>query len=431
VADGSALSVGTVVTASAWSAGREPLQVQVASVDLAVQPPVETTNLFTAVLAPHTAQPLSLSAGAKQIEIGLAAGSAAVVGRTDARPITVWSGRTAVSRQLAGDFGTITLLNPGDQPAPVSVMLAPAAGDSGRLATGQVIKRFFGAAGSLSLLVDAAAGDRVSVAGASGTFIDHTGVVQRGTSLVVSGPGELVLDHAVGLVAAWVEGQGKTPWPIATSVAVAAPQSVKLEGDAMSFALKQDTPVLLHARTTAPVILALDLGQGSEPLMFPAGAELHRYVPVGQAMLRLYSPHDGPLAGSLTLTATPVTPMAEGLGDPLALAPGATALFGFELTRAGDIGVGVRSEPDRAGVRLLDATGRSLGEGVAQLQRLEAGRYLLEARVPADGPTVIVRPALVGIAPRPTGPPPEIARQYLETAGLTPTAPRNVPGNVR
>jgi hypothetical protein len=312
-------------------------------------------------------------------------------------------------------------------------MLAPAAGDSGRLATGQVIKRFFGAAGSLSLEIDAAAGDRVSVAGATATYIDNAGAVQRGRSLVVSGPGELVLEHAVGLVAAWVEGPGKTPWPIATAIAVAAPESVKLEGDAMTLALKQDAPALLHARTTAPVILTLDLGHGGEPQLFPAGAELHRYVPAGEATLRLYSPHDGPLAGSLTLTATPVTPMAEGLGDPLALAPGATALFGFELTRAGDIGVGVRSEPDRAGVRLLDAAGHTLGEGVAQLQRLEAGRYLLEARVPADGPTVIVRPALVGVAPRPTGPPPEIARQYLETAGLTPTAPRpgNVPGNVR
>jgi hypothetical protein len=112
-------------------------------------------------------------------------------------------------------------------------MLAPAAGDSGRLATGQVIKRFFGAAGSLSLEIDAAAGDRVSVAGATATYIDNAGAVQRGRSLVVSGPGELVLDHAVGLVAAWVEGAGKSPWPIATAIAVAAPESVKLEGDAI------------------------------------------------------------------------------------------------------------------------------------------------------------------------------------------------------
>src|SRR5262249_5226433 len=128
--------------------------------------------------------------------------------------------------------------------------------------------------------------------------------------------------------------------------------------------------------TTAPVIVALDTGSGGEPALFPTGAELHRYVPAGQSTLRVYSPHDGPLAGSLELTATPVVQVVEGLGDPQTLAPGATALFGFELTRAGNVGVGVRSQPDRAAVRLLDAAGRSLGEGVAQLHRLEAGGYL-------------------------------------------------------
>jgi len=175
--------------------------------------------------------------------------------------------------------------------------------------------------------------------------------------------------------------------------------------------------------------VALDAGSGSEPLLFPTGAELHRYVPAGESTLRVYSPHDGPLAGSLELTATPVVQVVEGLGDPKTLAPGATALFGFELTRAGNVGVGVRSQPDRAAVRLLDAAGRSLGEGVAQLHRLDAGRYLVEARVLADGGPVVIRPALIGIAPHPTGPPPEVARQYLEMVGLTPqAAPR---GTVR
>jgi hypothetical protein len=327
-----------------------------------------------------------------------------------------------VSRRLAGNFIGVVLLNPGDQPVPVAVALAPTQGDRGRLATGEVTKRFFGAAGSLSLLVDAAPGDRVTAAGASATFIDDRGAVLRGTSFLVPGPGELVLDHAAGLVSAWVEREGESPWPVAPPVTLAAPQSVKLEGEAMSFTVRQDAPALLHARTTAPVIVALDAGSGSEPLLFPTGAELHRYVPAGQSTLRVYSPHDGPLAGSLELTATPVDQVVEGLGDPKTVAPGATALFGFELTRAGNVGVGVRSQPDRAAVRLLDAGGRSLGEGVAQLHRLEAGRYLVEARVPADGGPVVVRPALIGIAPRPTGPPPEVARQYLEMVGLTPAA---------
>jgi hypothetical protein len=95
-------------------------------------------------------------------------------------------------------------------------------------------------------------------------------------------------------------------------------------------------------------------------------------------------------------------------------------MFGFDVTRAGSIGVGIRSEPDRASVRLLDAAGKPLGEGVAQLHRLEPGRYLIEARIPANGKTTTIRPAVIGISPPPAGPPPEVTLQYLEMVGLTP-----------
>jgi len=432
VADASAFSVSTSDTATVWSANDgEPLQVRVASTDIAARQPLTLDTQFSTVLPARTAQPLTLPAAGGQIELGLAAGTAAVVGSSSARPITVWSGRAPVSRQVMAKAADVVLVNPGDRPAAVLVTLAPSTSDGGRLATGQAFKRFFGAAGSLSLLVDAAAGDRLTVAGAKATFVDDRGGVQRGRSFIISGPGELILDHPVGLVAAWLERDGKSPWPAPAAIALTPPQSVPLSGEAMTFAIKQDAPVLLHVRTSAPVIAALELGQGlgqrSEPMPFPAGAELHRYVPASQATLRLYSPHDGPLAGTLTFTATPVTPMVEGLGEERTLAPGSIALFGFELTRAAEIGVGVRSVPDRASVRLLDAAGRSLGEGVAQLHRLPAGRYLLEAKAPTDGGPMIVRPALVGLTPRPDGPPPEVAKKYLEMVGLTPAAPRPGP----
>ena len=91
------------------------------------------------------------------------------------------------------------------------------------------------------------------------------------------------------------------------------------------------------------------------------------------------------------------------------------------MKRAGAVGVGVRSDPDRASVRLLDADGKSLGEGAAQLVTLRPGRYLIEARAPADGGVVIVRPALIGLVPPPSGPPPDVAAEYLQLVGLTPT----------
>ena len=190
----------------------------------------------------------------------------------------------------------------------------------------------------------------------------------------------------------------------------------------MTFALTPQTPVLLNARSTAPVILALDQGGArGDPELFPAGAELHAYAGASAAQLRVYSPHDGALSGELALTASPLIPVSEGVGAARALAPGGAALFVFDVPRAATIGVGVRSDPDSAAVRLLDASGKSLGEGVAQLQRLEPGRYILEARAPVDGPALVVRPAVVGLTPPADGPPPDVAQHYLELVGLKPT----------
>jgi hypothetical protein len=192
---------------------------------------------------------------------------------------------------------------------------------------------------------------------------------------------------------------------------------------AMTLAFSADKPVLLHAQSTAPVILAL--GQDA-PVLFPAGAEFHRYLTAGAASLRVISPHDGPLSGTLELGAEPVASASEGVGAEVALAPGTSAAFGFEVARAGPVGVGVRAVPDRISVRLITADGKALGEGVAQLQRLTPGRYVLEARVPPDAATTLLRPAIVGIALRPNGPPPDVVNTYLALVGRAPIVPASV-----
>ncbi|MGA2124986.1 MAG: hypothetical protein ABSG76_02430 [Xanthobacteraceae bacterium] len=426
VAPGSAFSLGGGGKLEVWNAGGgEPLRVRLTAAEITTRPAASADAELFAVLGPHTAQPVRLRHDRQQLEISLAAGAAAVATTTDSRSSTVWSGNEPVTRTLTGSFADIVLINPGEKPAPVSIMLTPSPGDEGRLAAGAVVKRFFGAAGSLVVAIDAAAGDRLVVAGGTAMFVGDNGAVLRGTSLIVPGSGELTVDHGPGLVAFWLERGDLSPWPVAAAKAIEPPQQVRLEGDAMALTLEGSTPVLLHVRTTAPVILSLRQGEAAaEPLLFPVGAELHRYLAAGAAELRLYSPHDGPLAGALELTATPIVQISDGLGDPRPLAPGATALFGFEVTRTTTVGVGIRSEPDRAAVRLLDTSGNVVGDGVAQLRRLQPGRYLIEARAPADGNTIMVRPAVVGTVPAPSGPPPEVAAQYLEMVGLTPTGPR-------
>jgi len=222
-------------------------------------------------------------------------------------------------------------------------------------------------------------------------------------------------------VALWLERGGKSPWPRPEPKSITLPQNMALQGQAMAFRLDPSQPIVLDVSTDAPVIADLEQNGRHDLQLFPMGAAFHRYIAPSEAILTLYSTHEGPLSGTLDMTATPVIPLTDGIGSPTVLAPGATALFGFEVKNKGNIGVGLRSDPDLAIGRLLDAKGQVLGESVNQLKQLEPGNYLLEARAPADAPALIVRPAVVGLSPPPAGPPPEVVNDYLRDAGLKPS----------
>ncbi len=124
------------------------------------------------------------------------------------------------------------------------------------------------------------------------------------------------------------------------------------------------------------------------------------------------------MSGALDILTSPAVETHEGVNDAVTLAPGAAALFTFETKREGEIGLGLRAEPDRATMRLLNADGSSLGEGVEQSRKLPAGRYFVEARVPADAPLSVVRLAVLGLSPPPAGPPDEVVAEFLDKAGL-------------
>jgi uncharacterized protein len=420
VTSGVAIAFAGSDPVKAWNAGSdEALRVRVESLEARNRPDATVDARYATVLAPGAAQVVRLPPGRKQIRIDVAPNVGVLASGGDGRASTIWAAN-ATTRELNGAWTETTFVNLGKQPAPIALDLTPS-NEEPALSAGVVTKRFFGAAGSVSLPVRAKAGDRLVIAGGSATFIGDDGRTLRGSPMSPASEGELVIEHGPDLVVAWIENDASTPWTMAPPTTVTMPHVARLDGVARGFLLQPATPVLLHARTTAPVILAL--GNGS-PELFPAGAEFHRYLAAGDAELRVYSPHDGPLAGSLELTTTPVIDIHEGIGEAVALAPGASALFGFDVARAGNIGVGVRSTPDRAEARLLDAHGRPIGEGVAQLRRLEAGRYLLEARAPADGETLMARPAVVGVTPPDNGPPPDVAARYLELVGLTPTRAR-------
>jgi hypothetical protein len=362
-----------------------------------------------------TALALRLPPGQPAWRLDLPPGTAAVAGWPNPHAVVAWAGGTALSRALQGDWETLLLVNTTQSPAAIGVAPdAPAA--MAKLDATHAARQFFGAAGSIDIFVPAASGQTLIVAGdANATFLGTDGTVRRGTRLTMTGPGHLILDHGAGLVAAWLQGPGAAPWPTPKPIDVALPASLPLSGPAMQLRLAPPVATLLRLRSSAPVILSLN---GAPAILCPSGAAISRYLPAGPATLSLIAPQDGDLSGSIELTTAPIVRATDGLGDPVTLSPGDAALFTFDLARSTRIGLAVRAEPDDASLELLSADGHELASGAAMLRDLPAGHYILSASTPTTAPTTVLRPAILGIKPRPNGPPPDVIHLYRELAGL-------------
>lgn len=428
------------------AADGEDLRVTVRQDAPTLQPAQAVTAALHATVPPGAALPVTLPPGAKSVDIALAPDMAAIPGWQDgpgrgARS-AAWSGNASGVQTLTGEWTTMLLVNAGTEPGSVSLSLAPAP-TVPTLTPGVIVKRFFGAAGSFELTAEGTPGARLRVAGAAtlaaiaadgtvGSTLSPAGApagsaTGAGGAIPLSGPGRVVVTHGVGAVAVWMETDAASPWPEVGVTPAALPSRTALSGPAMRLAVRADTPVLLRATTTAPVLLGLHQpdsqppGRHDAPTLFASGAELNRILPAGSGELSVFSATDGPLSGTLDLRAEPVLPVSEGLGPVVVVPPGGAAAFGFTLPKAATIGIGVRVAPDGgATARLLDENGKVMGEGVAQLVALPPGRYVLEAAVPPGAAAASIRPAVIGIAPRPAGPPPDVVRDYLELAGMKP-----------
>ena len=417
VAPGAALALASDKPPQLWNADSDAaFRATLAAIDVDARAPVKGGASFAAVIPPKSAQPVDMETSDAPLALDLSGGVVAFAGARG-----VFGDGAGVSRLLHGGAARVTLVNMTQTPLPARLSRAsePAISLNDKTA----LKRFFGAAGQFSAPVEAAKGDRLIIVGAEATFMSRDGRISRGADLSLDGPGELILDHPPGLVAAWIERNGAAPWPQTSARALALPQRVALEGQAMRFALKQDRPVMIAASSGAPALVSFTQNGKRETLAFPSGVEFRHYMAAGDATLEIYSPHDGALSGALDVSAQPVIEAHEGVNDPIVLAPGASALFSFETTREAEIGVGLRAEPDRIAARLTDAKGKTLGEGVAQMLKLPPGRYFLEARAPVDASATTLRAAILGLSPPPAAPPEEAVADLLARAGLKKSKP--------
>ncbi|WP_442754546.1 hypothetical protein ACNHKD_16350 [Methylocystis sp. JAN1] len=412
VAQGAAIALASDDAPQLWNADSSAaMRATLLAVDVETRPALSGGALFAGLVPPLSALPVDMEKSGAPLALDLAGGLAAFI---DAR--AAFGDGAAVTRVIHGAGERVLLVNMTGQPLPARLSRTP---DTPLALTAKTaLKRFFGAAGQLSLPVAAEKGDRLIAFGADATLLSKSGRVLRGNDIALDGDGELVLDYKPGLVAAWIERAGAAPWPQPAARAVELPQRIALEGPAMRFAVRRDAPVMLTASSGSPALVSFTRNGKRESFAYPAGVEFRHYMAAGDATLDIYSPHDGALSGALDIGAQKVIEAHEGVNDAVAAAPGASVLFAFETKREGDIGIGVRAEPDRVSARLMDANGKALGDGVGQVVKLAPGRYFVEARVPADSAATTIRAAIVGISPPPARPPEEVVADLLDKAGL-------------
>jgi len=415
-----------------WNASDagEPLQFTLREIDFAA-PQRETlaAGAHDAALAATTARLYDLGSGMKRLHLLLPPATAVVLRQGGTTLATFWPDVSSRSYTAELPADSLLLLHLGAGEARAAVAWNALDTPPAALALGHVFKRYDSAAGVLRLEVSvpvalnlaAAYTLRVHGSPAEASFVGADGQVRRGRELTINGPGTLFVDHGPGLVAAWLENPGMAE-PVVALELDGTPRIIKLDGAEKRFALSPKTPVLLSLRTTAPVIATIVPPDGHGVTeAFAEGGRIDRYLPAGATRIMLQSAAEGALAGDAEFIETPVTPIGEGLGDPVQLGAGETRLYGFTLTKRLTIGVGLRASVDIAQCRLLDAGGKTLGTGIVQLHELPAGTFLLAVTAPADAAPIEIRPALVGLREPDTGPPDEVKRQYLQLVGRLPS----------
>jgi len=373
------------------------------------------------------ARRFALPRGDKRLRLALGRGLAAALVRGGQTESARDAGANTLEETVETAADALLIVNAGIAPAPWSIEILPLDARERSPAVTVATPRIgrFAAAGTARITIAPDNGNggplRLRTRGAEGlpTFLANDGRILTGTTMIVGSGGELLLPHGRGLAAVWVERPGEKIsglWgdaPPPREHAIDASELLRLTGPSSGLTANVDVPSILRLSADDPLVVVIRRPEGSlEDFVQLQGASLDLYLAPGVSSLWLRTAEGGDLRGSAAVLLSPVTPIGEGPGPELLLAPGEAHYFSFSIVRDGPVGIGVRAAPDTASCRLLDAAGRTIGSGIVQMPSLAPGSYLLAVRAPADGGPVTVRPALAGIVPPGSDPPADVLRRY-------------------
>jgi hypothetical protein len=390
------------------------------------------------------AQVVRLPEGGKRIRLTLGEGTVGAVLADGRVTSTHWNDGHPFVETLETDAVEIALLHTREVRDHASIEVLPLSGKGQALAAGAPYEVPVIEAGTLRVPVAAEMATagllRLHVRGADGeaTFVSALGRVLRGRDLVVGADGgTLLVPHAAGWVLAWLDHGGADEGALwgsraeGKTTAVKPPALVRL-ADASRLTLDLDRPQMLQLRSPAALVTRL-AREGEEPRVeiHPNGTRYDAYLRAGRTTLSVRALGGEPLGGAAELTTSDVTPIGEGLGPEVILAPGATRVFAFDVARRGAVGVGVRATSEVVDAVLMNSRGERLGRGTAQMPTLDPGTYLLALQAPVDAAPVTARASLVGLKPPDVGPPEDVIRRYAapdeESAGFSSTRIEETP----
>lgn len=314
----------------------------------------------------------------------------------------------------------LLLANLGDAPAPIQVSYS--APPIPTLAPGRPLVWFAPAAGILrvdargaaarsSRLVVATAGAirRVTAIGPGG------GVEEGGTPALPRGRSGIEVHHEAGALLAWLGRDDDPGASLAGRLRSEVPAGLSAAG--LRREIARDEPASLRVHTADSQVLVLERPElATEVRILAAGSSTSFPLPAGTSSVTLRPAGGAAYTGGAALVIEDAVPLTEGPGSLDLLGPGESVLYSLTPRGAGRVGVGVRAVPDAVDAVLLDAAGHPLGSGVIQLHELEARPHLLLVSAPADGPPVLIRPAVAGLDPPDDGPPREVLERYLDLA---------------
>jgi hypothetical protein len=411
---------GDVLRLKLWNTGADenqlPVRLRRLRFDASAATELER-GVHDAALAANAALRFKLDGAPNDLRFNLPQGAAAVLSRDGKILRSLWADRGNQSHRLWSDADRLQVFNTTAIDLVFNIRLDRTK-SLASLSRGQMFIHHFPSSGRFSLALgeSAPAGSHAEVYGDRSELLaqDSTGRVARGVRVPLEGDALISLEHGVGLVVVWIsdgqnyDGDGGAGRPL--------PERIELDGVRQTVDFERGRAGFVDLQSAVPLIARIQRNALADSVrVFETGIGTSLFLPRGKSRLQLQSITPEGLSGELRLAPAAEVELAEGQGDSVGLLPGDSRIYRFTLEQQQDIGIGVQASIDAARAYLYSQRGEILGEGVTQKHLLDPGTYYLRVELPPGADSgVDMRPAIVGLAPRDTGPSKEIMLEYQQ-----------------